>query len=117
MANGHLQEINGAAAGVAEGQVQALPHGLCKQTVADWKDATADYVRTKMFDKKQFVSDAELVMGGQIQKLVAFELHISGSERQKIFWEEQGGMATVRNTFRKKRQAAQNSLKLAFRGE
>ena len=80
------------------GLVQALPQGLCKQTLADWKDATADFIRTKMFDKKQFVSDEDLVMGGHIQKLVAFELHISGVERQRLFWEEQGGMTMVKNT-------------------
>ncbi len=99
------------------GLVRTLPPQLCKQTLADWKDATADYVRTKLFDKKQFVTDEYLMMGGQIQKLVAFELHISGLERQRIFWEEQGGMTTVRNTVRKKRQAAQNAMKLAFRGK
>jgi len=99
------------------GLVRALPQGLCKQTLADWKDATADYVRTKMFDKKQFVADEDLVMGGHIQKLVAYELHISGEERQRLFWEEQGGMTTVRNTVRKKRQSAQNAMKLAFQGK
>ncbi len=62
------------------------------------------------------MSDEDLVMGGPIQKLVANELHISGIERQRLFWEEQGGMMTVRNTVRKKRQSAQNAMKLAFRG-
>jgi hypothetical protein len=89
--------------------VRALPQGLCKQTLAD-------YIRTKLFDKKQFVSDEDLVMGGHIQKLVSYELHISGLERQRLFWEEKGGMTTVRNTVCKKRQAAQNAMKLAFRG-
>ena len=121
MAGGRL-DVHGRQASLTpavdhEGQVQTLGQGLCKQTLADWKDATADYVRTKLFDKKQFVTDEYLMMGGQIQKLVAFELHISGLERQRIFWEEQGGMTTVRNTVRKKRQAAQNAMKLAFRGK
>jgi hypothetical protein len=98
-------------------QVQALPQGLCKETVAEWNDTAGDYVRAKMFDRKQFVTDGDLEMGGHIQKLVAMELHISGAERQRQFWEEHGGRATVRNTVRKKRQAAQNSMKLAFRGE
>jgi hypothetical protein len=62
-----------------------LPQGgLCKQTLADWKDATADYVPTNLFNKKQFVSDEDLVMGGHIQKLVSFELHIRGVERETI---------------------------------
>jgi hypothetical protein len=119
MAGGRL-DVQGrqASTAVDNGRlVQTLPPGLCKQTLADWKDATADYVRTKLFDKKQFVSDEDLVMGGHIQKLVSFELNISGIERQRLFWEEQGGMTTVRNTVRKKRQAAQNAMKLAFRGK
>jgi pullulanase/glycogen debranching enzyme len=95
-------------------QVQALQQGLCKQTLADWKDATADYVCTKMFDRKQFVSDDALVMGGNIQKLVSFELIISGKESQRLFWEEQEGMTTVRETVRKKWQAEHNAMKLAF---
>ena len=70
-----------------------------------------------MFDRKQFVSDADLEMGGHIQKLVAMELHMSGAERQRLFWEDHGGRTTVRNTVRKKRQASQNSMKIAFRGE
>jgi hypothetical protein len=98
-------------------QVQALPQELCKETVAEWNDTAGDYVRAKMFDRKQFVTDADLEMGGHIQKLVTLELHISGAERQRLFWEEHGGKATVRNTVRKKRQAAQNSMKLAFRGK
>ncbi len=117
---GGRQDVQGRQASEIPGEggpVRALPQGLCKQTVADWKDATADYVRTKLFDKKQYVSDEDIVMGGHIQKLVCFELHISGLGRQRLFWEEQGGMTTVRNTVRKKRQAAQNAMKLAFRGK
>ena len=121
---GGRQDVQGRQANEIPGEgrrvqalPRALPQGLCKQTVADWKDATADYVRTQLFDKKQFVSDEDLVMGGHIQKLVAFEIHISGLGRQRLFWEEQGGMTTVRNTVRKKRQAAQNAMKLAFRGK
>ena len=119
MADGR-QDIHDEQADVTHGDgglVRTLPQGLCKQTLAEWKDATADYVRTKLFDKQQFVSDEDLVMGGHIQKLVSFELHISGIERQRLFWEEKGGMSMVRNTVRRKRQAAQNAMKLAFRGK
>ena len=98
-------------------QVQTLPQGLCKETIAEWNDTAGDYVRTKMFDRKQFVTDTDLEMGGHIQKLVTMELHISGEERQRQFWQEHGGRTTVRNTIRKKRQAAQNSMKIAFRGK
>jgi hypothetical protein len=117
MAGGRQDIYDAGQAGETNGDVRALPQQLCKQTLCEWKDGTADYVRTKLFHKQQFVSDEDLVMGGHIQKLVSKELHISGIERQRLFWEEQGGMTTVRNTVRKKRQAAQNAMKLAFRGK
>jgi hypothetical protein len=62
--------------------VPALQEGICKQTIKEWNDATGDYVRDKMFDRKQFVSDADLVMGGHIQELVTLELNIQGVERK-----------------------------------
>ena len=40
--------------------VPTLPQAVCKETVAEWNDAASDYVRGKMFDKKQFVTDADL---------------------------------------------------------
>ncbi len=98
-------------------RVQTLPEGICQQTIKEWNDATGDYVRDKMFDRKQFVSDLDLVMGGHRQELVTLELNIQGAERKQLFWEEHGGRATVRNTVRKKRQATQNSMKIAFRGK
>ena len=99
------------------GELRTLPQEVVKQTVADWKDSAAEYVRLVIFDKKQFVSDEELAMHGDIQKLVCAKIHICGEERARIFWEEKGGKETVRNTFRRKRQAAQNAMKLAFRGK
>lgn len=93
-----------SAAAFAGRQVPMLPQELCKETVAELND--------------YFVTDANPEMGGHIQKLVALELHISGAkEQQRQFWEDHGGRTTVRNTFRKKWQAAQNSLKLAFQGD
>ena len=71
-----------------EEQVQALPEELCRQILEEWKDSTADYVRKKLFNKKQFVSDDDMVMGGTIQKLISNNLHISGAERQRKFLEE-----------------------------
>ena len=56
-------------------------------------------------------------MGCAIQRLVYAHIHVSGGERARIYWEEKGGKETVRNTFRRKRQAAQNAMKLAFRGK
>jgi hypothetical protein len=94
-----------------------LPQEVSKHTLADWKDSAAQYVRQQLFDKKQFVTDDELVFGSTIQKLVCADLHISGDNRANIFWQNRGGKDTVRNTFRRKRQAAQNSMKIAFRGK
>ena len=89
--------------GAATPPVQALPQELCKETVDEWNDTAGDYVRAKMFDRKQFVTDADLEMGGHIQKLVAFELHIVvpndrdssgrnmvGGQRSGILFEKNG---------------------------
>ena len=82
--------------------VPTLPQEVCKETVAEWNDAARDYICGKMFDRKQFVTDANVEMGGHIQKLVALELHINGPKRQRQFWDEHGGRITIRNTVRKK---------------
>ena len=94
-----------------------LPVQVNKHTLADWKDSAASYVRQQLFDKKQFVTDKELMFGGTIQVLVCTDINISDEKRAKLFWDERGGKETVRNTFRRKRQAAQNAMKLAFRGK
>ena len=94
-----------------------LPEQVNKHTLADWKDSAAAYVRQQMFDKKQFVTDKELMFGGAVQILVCSDINMSDGKRAQIFWDEKGGKETVRNTFRRKRQAAQNAMKLAFRGE
>ena len=117
MNNGAGMAITGPAVVTPPEQVQALPEELCSQTLADWRDSTAEYVRKKLFDKKQFVTDEDLVMGGTIQKLISNYLHISGAERQQKFWEQQGGMTTTRSTVGKKRQAAQNAMKREFAGK
>lgn len=94
-----------------------LPEHVSKHTLADWKDSAASYVRQQLFDKKQFVTDKELMFGGTIQELVCSDINISDGKRAQIFWDEKGGKETVRNTFRRKRQAAQNAMKIAFRGK
>jgi hypothetical protein len=63
-----IQDRNASTAAGAE--MQRLPQEVCKQTLDDWKDSAAEYVRAELFDKKQFVTDEEFVMGGSIQKLV-----------------------------------------------
>ena len=106
--------------GVGEGGhdvLRTMPQDVCKETIDDWKDSAAEYVRSELFDKKQFVVDSELGMGGSIQKLVCNSLNIAGETRARVFWDEKGGKETVRNTFRRKRQSAQNAMKLAFRGK
>ena len=99
-----------------QGGLRTLPQDISKQTMDDWKDSAAEYVRSDLFSHKQFVFDDELEVNGSIQKLVCNGINIAGAERARLFWEEKGGKVIVRNTFRRKRQAAQNAMKLAFRG-
>jgi hypothetical protein len=110
-----IQERNVIATNSAE--MQILPAEVCKQRFNDWRDSAAKYVRAELFDKKQFITDEETGMGGSIQKFVCAYMNISGSEKAISFWEERGGEETVRKTFRRKRQAAQNAMKLAFSGK
>ena len=106
------------AGGVSnEGELRTLPQDISKQTMDDWKDSAAEYVRSDLFSHKQFVFDEDLVLNGRIQKLVCNGINIAGVDRARLFWEEKGGKVIVRNTFRRKRQAAQNAMKLAFRGK
>jgi hypothetical protein len=88
-----------------------------KHTISDWHDSAAIYIRQDIFDKKQFATDDDLRFGGMIQKLVCKELSVCGDLRARVFWDDEGGKITVRNTFRRKRQAAQNAMKIAFRGK
>jgi serine/threonine-protein kinase RIO1 len=90
---------------------------LCKHTIAELKDSAALYVRQKLFDKKLFVIDEELMFGGTIQKLVCTDINISGGKIARQFWDNKGGKEMVINIFRRKRQASQHAMKLAFRGK
>ena len=54
-----------------------LPEQVNKHTLADWKDSAATFVRQQLFDKKQFVTDKELMFGGTIQELVYTDINIS----------------------------------------
>jgi hypothetical protein len=99
-------------------EVTELPVQMDQNAIEDWNQGAADCVRTSIFAKQQFlVSDACLNMGGIIQKHVANYIHVSSVERLRIFWDKNGGRETVRNTFRKKREAAQNAIKIAFKGK
>jgi serine/threonine-protein kinase RIO1 len=100
-----------------DSESRRLPEQVNKHTLADWKDSAATFVRQQLFDKKQSVTDKELMFGGTIQELVCTDISISDGKRAQIFWDEKGGKETVRNTIRRKRQAAQNAMKLAFRGK
>ena len=98
--------------------VRELPVQMDPNTIEDWNQGAADCVRASIFAKQQFlVSDRCLDMGGIIQKHVANYIHVSSVERLQIFWDKHGGTETVRNTFRRKRQAAQNAMKIAFKGK
>jgi hypothetical protein len=115
-----MTDDGGAQAFELEEVATLLPElevSLTPSTVEEWKETAAECVRNELFCKKQFlVNDGELDMGGTIQKIVAKYLNITNMERMYIFWEKEGGRETVRNTFRKKRQSAQNGMKLAFKG-
>jgi hypothetical protein len=78
------EERNDSTTNSAE--MQRLPEEVCKQTLDDWRDSAAEYVRSELFDKKQFITDEEIGMGGSIQKLVCVYINISGSERARSFW-------------------------------
>jgi hypothetical protein len=47
---------------------------------------------------------------------VGTSFNICGGKRARVFCEEKGGKESVWNTFCRKCQAAQNAMKLAFRG-
>ena len=111
--NERLNEGEGRAPNV----LRTLPQQVSKETIDDWKDSAAEYVRSELFDKKQFVTVGELMMGEYIQRLVCRHINISRDERARKFWEESGGKETVRKTFRRKRQTAQNAMKIAFKGK
>jgi viroplasmin and RNaseH domain-containing protein len=81
--SGRAVQNNGEIRGVHE--LRRLPQEVCKQTLDDWKDSATEYVRGKLFDKKQFVTDEELAMGGPIQKLVCNDIKICGGERARVF--------------------------------
>ena len=101
----------------AQPPLQVLPLVWDKSSLDDWKDSAAECVRGNIFAKQQFlVSDACLDMGGYIQRHVTNFIHVSSETRICQFWEEKGGRETVRNTFQRKRQAAQNAMKIAFKG-
>jgi hypothetical protein len=100
------------------GLVPELETSPTLSTTEEWKETAAECVRNDLFSKKQFlINDAELDIGGTAQKTVARKLNITNEKRMVIFWNEGGGRETARNTFRKKRQSAQNGMKLAFKGE
>ena len=93
------------AGGVSnEGELRTLPQDISKQTMDDWKDSAAEYVRSDLFSHKQFVFDEDLVLNGRIQKLVCNGINIAGVERARLFWEEKGGKVIAQNTFQRKRR-------------
>jgi hypothetical protein len=118
MAVAHINhEQRHAGVDMESSGLQTLSVEVSKETIDDWKDSAGEYVRSELFDKKQFVTDGELMMGGNIQKLVCKHINICRHERARMFWDERGGKETVRKTFRRKRQTAQNAMKIAFKGK
>jgi hypothetical protein len=122
--NGHIKPATSRATNrgkrrgeAANAGLRTLPQEISKQTLDDWKHSAAEYVRSEMFAKKQFVRDEQLELGGTIQILVCSYINICVDERVRLIWNEKGGKEMVRNTFRRKQQAAQNSMTLAFKGK
>jgi hypothetical protein len=70
-----------------------------------------------LFDKKQFITDEEIGIGGFTKKWGCVFINISGAERARSLCEDKGGKELFRNIFCRKRQAAQNAMKLASRGK
>jgi hypothetical protein len=100
------------------GLVPELEASLSRSTTEEWKETAAESVRNDLFSKKQFLANnGQLDMGGTVEKIVARKLNTTKEKRMVIFWNQGGGRETVRNTFRKKRQSAQNGVKLAFKGK
>jgi hypothetical protein len=62
-----------------------------KHLLADWKNSAALFVRQELFNKKQFVSDEELVHGGMLQTMVCNHTNASGATRSRMFWDDLGG--------------------------
>jgi hypothetical protein len=114
----HYQTGQGDNSDTTHGELWSLPEELCKHSTSDdWKDSAVLYVHQKLFDKKQLVTNDELVMGGNIQKLVCEYINLSGEDRARLSWEERGGLETIHNTFHRKWQAAQNAMRIVLRGK
>jgi hypothetical protein len=51
------------------GVAPLLMDGVSKDSLKEWNDTAGDHVRNKLFDRKQFVTDADLTLGGRMQTL------------------------------------------------
>ena len=78
MANNN-EGVNNGVEGMEE--LRTLPEMVTKETVDDWKDSAAEYVRTYLFDNKQFITDGELIMGRGIQRLVCEHINVNSKEK------------------------------------
>jgi hypothetical protein len=98
--------------------VRQLEETMSESTVSAWKETAAECIRTRVFARKQFLlDDKDLDLGGTIEKMVAEHLQITSITRRRMFWEQRGGREKVRSTFRRKRQTAQQGMKMAFKGK
>ena len=91
MAIAHINcEQRHEGVGMESTELPLMPVEVSKETIDDWKDSAAEYVRSELFDKKQFVTDGELMMGENIQKLVCKHINFCRNERARMFWNERG---------------------------
>ena len=109
--------MGSAAGGHVEAGARTLPEEVNKAALADWKDSAALRACQQLFDTKQLVTDEELALGGTIQVLACSDANTSNGKLAQMLWDERGGKETARSAFRRKRQVAQNAVKIAFRGE
>jgi hypothetical protein len=83
MAVDHQERTCQVGGDSAVAELRTLPEAVCKQTLADWNDSAALYIRQQLFDKKQFVTDDGLIFGATIQKLVCSHINIRGKKEQE----------------------------------
>jgi len=87
---------------------------LSAKDIAAWKDEVANYVRSYIFPRKQWVKDKEIGWGSEMQKLICKMTLKRFPNKWEEFWDEQGGMEVVRKTIGRRRQSSADGQKKNF---
>ena len=85
--------------------------------IAAWKEEVANYVRSYIFPRKQWVKDKEIGWGSEMQKLICKMTLKRFPSKWEEFWDEQGGMEVVRKTIGRRRQSSAEGQKKNFRSK